>query len=371
MLTYIGNKRALVPFIQTGISYAKETLGVAPDAKLRCMDLFSGSAVVARLLATHASELRCNDFELYAATVARACLNKVDEEQAARVRAHIDAANALADSGPHVEGILTREYAPKDTENIKQGERCFYTHENALRFDTMRDYIERSVSAEDKDFVLGALIVRASICANTSGLFYAFHKKDGVGAWNGRVANESNIKRIKELQKITCPVFNPYDHCTHVTVTQLEALACVTALPDDSLDIVYADPPYNEASYGGNYGLLNIIAKNVLPEKISANSGVPADWQRSEFYRKNKAKTAFANLFEVLMTKTRCCIMSYSDEGHVSYDEIKELLSKYNVHTIENTHARFSNTHDSKKRTAEGTKKKTVTEYLFVIFRKV
>ena len=94
-----------------------------------------------------------------------------------------------------------------------------------------------------------------------------------------------------------------------------------------------------------------------MPANVSEKSGVPQDWQRSDYYRKNDAKNALEKLFEVLMTKTRCVIMSYSDEGHVSLDELKEILTNFKVHVMTKEHARFSNTHDSKKRTAEGARR--------------
>ena len=45
IITYIGNKRALLGFIGDGIAYVKKRIGAK---KLKCLDLFSGSGIVAR-----------------------------------------------------------------------------------------------------------------------------------------------------------------------------------------------------------------------------------------------------------------------------------------------------------------------------------
>src|SRR5215207_3763218 len=62
IITYIGNKRALLGPIERGIVEAKERLG---RTKLRIADLFSGTGIVARAMKRHASHLLANDLEAY------------------------------------------------------------------------------------------------------------------------------------------------------------------------------------------------------------------------------------------------------------------------------------------------------------------
>ena len=59
MFTYLGNKRKLLDFIERTVT---ELFG---DAKIRILDGFTGSTVVARMLASHAFELHTNDLEMY------------------------------------------------------------------------------------------------------------------------------------------------------------------------------------------------------------------------------------------------------------------------------------------------------------------
>ena len=62
ILTYLGNKRSLLGFIEQGVNIAKHALG---KEKLSYCDLFSGSGIVSRFLKSHASFIIANDLELY------------------------------------------------------------------------------------------------------------------------------------------------------------------------------------------------------------------------------------------------------------------------------------------------------------------
>ncbi len=60
LITYIGNKRALLGQIGAAVERVKLRLG---KDRLRVFDAFSGSGVVSRFLKAHASLLISNDFE--------------------------------------------------------------------------------------------------------------------------------------------------------------------------------------------------------------------------------------------------------------------------------------------------------------------
>ena len=53
IITYIGNKRSLLPFIETGVLQVMGRLG---KSKLTTVDLFSGSGVVSRMLKKYSKE---------------------------------------------------------------------------------------------------------------------------------------------------------------------------------------------------------------------------------------------------------------------------------------------------------------------------
>ena len=57
LITYIGNKRALLDFIGNGLDLVKKRLA---KEKLKTCDLFSGSGIVSRFLKKH-SKKRLNE----------------------------------------------------------------------------------------------------------------------------------------------------------------------------------------------------------------------------------------------------------------------------------------------------------------------
>ena len=76
LLTYIGNKRALLDFIGKGVSFVQEKLG---DKKLVTFDVFSGSGIVSRFLKKYSSFIYANDIENYAQIISSCYLSNKDE----------------------------------------------------------------------------------------------------------------------------------------------------------------------------------------------------------------------------------------------------------------------------------------------------
>ena len=71
LITYLGNKRALLGPIDQAVASVKRRLN---KTKLRTFDAFSGSGVVSRYLKAHSSHLTTNDLEDYATVISRCYL---------------------------------------------------------------------------------------------------------------------------------------------------------------------------------------------------------------------------------------------------------------------------------------------------------
>ncbi len=68
LITYIGNKRALLGFIGGGIKKVQKKLN---KEKLKMFDVFSGSGIVARYFKQFSELLIVNDLEKYSAVINR------------------------------------------------------------------------------------------------------------------------------------------------------------------------------------------------------------------------------------------------------------------------------------------------------------
>ena len=144
IITYLGNKRKLLEHIAQEVENILQEMGVE---KAKICDLFSGSGIVARRLKQYASRLYTNDLENYSYIINDCYLtNKEDFNE--------DFYNHLYKKiveSELIEGIITENYSPKDDNDIKEGERVFYTHNNAMRIDTFRKAIDDIPESEYPD----------------------------------------------------------------------------------------------------------------------------------------------------------------------------------------------------------------------------
>ncbi len=317
VITCIGNKRALLPVIGAAVERVGKRLG---RKKLRILDLFSGSGIVARFFKRHADRLVANDLELYSA-VANSChlsnAATVPHARLAQALAHIG--NALKHPRP---GFFCELYAPEDDTRIRPGERVFYSRENALILDTARAAIEE-VDEDLRVFLLAPLLAEASVHANTAGVFKGFYKgRDGVGRFGGEGGHA--LQRIMGRIEPRLPVFSRFTCESRVVRGDAGALSARLRDEGAEFDLAYLDPPYNQHPYGSNYFMLNLLAENRRPERVSKVSGIPDDWNRSAFNRKREAREALFSLVAGL--PARFILISYNSEGFVSHNEFTGFL---------------------------------------------
>lgn len=328
MLTCIGNKRKLISNILDIVNDVKEL--VSKD-KLNIVDGFAGSTVVSRALSYAAKDLYSNDLELYSYLMAKCYLETPSKKNQKEIRGHINTMNELAETGPYIEGIICKLYAPQDTNDIKENERCFYTRENALVIDTLRDYIDKKVKKCQQLYCLVPLLNKASINTNTGGVFKGFYKDNDIGKFGGR--KEVNLERIMKPIRLDEPVWNESEnfkaHCYQKDINEL-----IGELPSN-IDLIYLDPPYNQHPYGSNYFMLNVIAENKEPEEVSRVSGIPKKWNKSNYNYYKSAIESMRNLLEESVNKSKYILLSYNNEGIIKEDDWEELFKEYDVKKYE------------------------------------
>lgn len=327
MLTCIGNKRKLVKYIK---NIADDVRKLLNKEKLDIFDGFCGSTVVSRSLLSISENIYTNDLEKYSYFMAKCFLEKPTERQKKAIIEHINTMNNLAKKGPYKEGIVARLYAPKETENIKEGERCFYTRENALIIDTLRNYIEENVEEELKYYCIVPLITKASIHTNTAGVFKGFYKDGKVGCFGGKGKNA--LSRIMKPIEIDAPIWLD-DHTYNAKCFNGDINKIIEELP--KVDFIYLDPPYNQHPYGSNYFMLNLIIENKMPEKISKVSGIPNNWNKSNYNYKDSAVKSMKDLLKRSTEKSKYVLISYNNEGIIPKEEWENMLSDYKIRKYE------------------------------------
>lgn len=350
ILTYIGNKRALLSGIGSGLELVKSALG---KEKLRCFDVFSGSGIVSRFFKQYSSFIYANDLEPYSAVINECYLankSSVDTELWQETLHGLEARIQKEFRG----GFIREMYAPKDDNAVAAGERVFYTVRNAMYIDTARQEIGR-LPREMQKFFLGPLLYEASVHTNTGGVFKGFYKnKEGVGQYGG--AGRNALFRILGEIKLQLPVLSNFE-CEYQVMRQDALKAAEMAEP---VDVAYLDPPYNQHPYGSNYFMLNLILDYKRPRDYSKVSGIPAGWNHSNYNRKAFARNELFRL--VQSVKAKYVMISYNSEGFVKYEEFVEFLSSLGkLSVFETKYITFKASRNLNNRDIH------VTEYLFLL----
>mgnify|MGYP002508253927 FL=1 len=370
LITYIGNKRSLLPFIKQGVEIVQKELN---KEFLHCFDVFSGSGIVSRFLKSYASSITTNDLETYAKIISSCYLSNkssINFDELEKIHSELVKSTAneistceLNNSCP---GFVSELYAPKDEDNVQFGERCFYTPYNAKYIDIIRQKITDEVPTELQKFFIAPLLSEVSVHANTAGIFKGFYKnsRTGKGQFGGNGKNA--LERIKGKIELPLPIFSNFECPSYIFQEDANTLILnemlYNHLPEKEFDLAYIDPPYNQHPYGSNYFMLNLIANYQRPdcEKISRVSGIPKDWNRSSFNRKRDAAESFTNLVSSLRAKY--LMVSFNSEGYISKNEMINILEKVGTVTVlDISYNAFKGSRNLKNRDIY------VSEYLFIV----
>jgi adenine-specific DNA-methyltransferase len=292
--------------------------------------------------------------EPYSYHINQCYLSNPTDELRNNIKQFIDELNNLTHDQ---EGIIYNNYAPRDSNNIQKNERVFYTTQNAKIIDTIRNKIN-DYPPRYFPFLISPLLVKASINTNTSGLFKGFHKKSGIGHFGGKGEHNTSSRITKKILLET-PTFSDQSHQCLVNHNNMDINELIHDLP--LVDIAYLDPPYNEHPYGSNYFMLNTILNNEITGNLSRVSGIPNNWNRSDY---NYPRSAYNSMKDLIMNiRAKYIILSYNDEGIISKQELIQLFNELDL---------FFQLKEIKYNTYKGSRNlsnrnKNVTEYLWIL----
>jgi len=369
IITYIGNKRALLDFIKQGVNHVQQELN---QQTISTFDVFSGSGIVSRFLKNQSSSIYTNDMENYAKIISQCYLSnpstaeikelygyyeQLRNQCTLMVQSYLESESRFT---PELPGFISELYAPKDIDNIQSGERCFYTPYNACYIDCMRQLIAKTVPEDKQHFFIAPLLSEASIHANTGGVFKGFYKnsRTGIGKFGGNGANA--LTRITGHIDLPFPIFSQNKCPYNIYRQDANTLAKSGVIP--TVDLAYIDPPYNQHPYGSNYFMLNLIASYTRPqqENISRVSGIPKDWNRSLYNKKKESVATFTDLVQNLNAKY--LMISFNNEGFISQEEMIEILNSVgSVTVLESPYNAYRASRNLSSRSIH------VKEYLYIV----
>jgi len=302
-MNYIGSKQKLSSFISTSVS---SVVGDDLSQKIFC-DLFAGTGIIGRTFKTNVKKVISNDLEYYSYILNK---NYIENHETLDFYSIIEELNHL--NG--IEGFIFNEYS----ENGNQ-KRLYFSEYNGKKIDAIRQQIEiwekeKIINSKTYYFLLASLLESADKVANTASVYGAYLKKIKKSAQKNLVL-EPAIFSINDNEH---EVFN---EDSNLLIKKIEG------------DILYLDPPYNARQYGSNYHLLNTIAKyDIFIPK--GKTGL-REYNRSDYCSKINVRKSFEDL--VKNANFNYTFLSYNNEGLMSEDEIRTVMSKYGKYDLVTT----------------------------------
>lgn len=336
MIKYLGSKRKLASAITQ----------IAKDIGARsALDLFTGTTRVAREFKKAGIFTIVNDLATYSEILGRCYIStdadSVDMKELKKIIKHLEAVTPE-------HGYFTETFCEKSR---------YFQPKNGEKIDAIRNEIDSISPPGDayRPILLTSLMEAADRVDSTVGLQMAYLKQ---------YADRSNkplTLRVPELLPGTGLTFRS------------DAAALLRSLPH--MDLAYLDPPYNQHRYFTNYHIWETLIRWDAPDTYGiAQKRIDAQEKdgdgRSAFNVKRTALEALRDV--VLRVDTETVILSYSDEGFITFDEIVEIMrERGNANrVIEFQNSRHVGSsigiHNLKGVKVGEPGKRTNTEYLFV-----
>lgn len=305
-MNYIGSKfklcQSFIPSVITSVC------GADLSQKVFC-DIFAGTGIVGRTFKKSVKKVIANDIEYYSYV-----LNKNYIENHTELPKKNELINELNNLPPSENGFIFTNYCTGGN-----GERQYFSDENGKRIDTIRLTIENwknngSISINMYYFLLCSLLESADKVANTTSVYGAYLKKLKKSAQKTMVLESAEYEINDNEHKV-------YNKDANELIKEIEG------------DILYLDPPYNSRQYGANYHMLNTIAeyKPFIPQ---GKTGL-RKYSRSKYCVKTQVKDELNCLIK--NANFQYIFLSYNNEGLMSIDDVKTIMSKYGKYSLEQT----------------------------------
>lgn len=295
-MNYIGSKYSLLDFLETTI---EQVTGYKTGDNYVFADLFAGTGIVGQTYKAKGCTVISNDIQYYSYILNKHYIENIPDLDTRLLKK----LNTL----PPVEGFIYKNYC----EGSGSG-RNYFTNENGMKCDAIRIELEQlhktgEISDNLYFYYLASLINSIDKYANTASVYGAFLKHTKKSA--------QKEFQLELLPIVPGTIGKTYNEDINKLAKKIKG------------DVLYLDPPYNARQYCSNYHVLETIAKYDNPILNGVTGLRDSSEQKSKFCSKRTVAETFEDLIKNAQFKY--IFLSYNNEGLMSLDTIKEIMSRY------------------------------------------
>ncbi|MCT4150281.1 hypothetical protein CMT34_13025 [Elizabethkingia anophelis] len=375
----MGSKRSILDFVINAINdIYKEGI---------VCDLFAGTSVLSGALGK-LIPIHSNDIQEYSAILSNTYLSNYDWEQFSPTL--LD--DILNEANNHIKNFREQYpnlvYAYSEEMPIKQFVKLekdqqklleydfndfpyhlfvkyysgtYWSFEQCLWIDALRRVADDYRGTPVYYVILSSLMYSMSYCSQSTGHYAQYRDANSESS-----KKDILIYRLRDIKPYFESKFNQLkehlgsNNLVH-TVTSLDYRQCLDAIESGTL--VYADPPYAFVHYSRFYHAIETLVRYDYPQ-VDHKGRYRSDRHQSPFGRKTEVKKAFKSLFSKIKDKNSELILSYSNTGMISLDEILQIATENMGLNYEVYYEEQDYKHSTMGRSDD--KSKDVKEYLVI-----
>jgi adenine-specific DNA-methyltransferase len=315
-MKYIGNKERVGDFIRKVIN------DIELDEFESALDLFAGTGSVSKILSEKFSKVDSVDVLLLSKVLTHVKLNPTPNfstEIIHNLEKQIK------------QGFITNNYSSKVGVNIFSEKVANHIDGALHKLQTLKD----KISETEFLFLLNSIVEAADFRSNIMGSYESFYKK----GWRKQAEKKWELNIYQNTNFVENTFFNQ-------TVESF--------LSDNKTEysIVYCDSPYNTRQYSSVFHVPETICQfHEVETKGVVN--LPQNIFKSNFSKKKEVSKSFDFLINEVSKITKNFLISYSNEGILSVDQIqKKMKTKFTeVQVFEFEYRKFNTNRKNDKNT--------------------
>lgn len=343
IIKYMGGKREIL----NDINKAIQRMGINVDV---LCDLFAGTAIVSYAF-SDSFDIVSNDIQKYSSIFVKTYTNtypkkskpeKITKEIVNKIEFMTRQVN---NQYPQYKFIYTENMSFEqmiETEAAEQRlienefvhgfhlfKKCYsgtyWSYEQCKDIDAIRCVAEQYKETSYFEAILSALIFSMSYCSQSTGHFAQYRTLTKSNYQDILSYRQKSILETFEKRFLMLLTELTINKSRKVRVSSLDYLDCIATLSPNTL--VYADPPYSSVHYSRFYHAIETVVRYDNPQ-VQFKGRYREDRYQSPFDQKSKVIKAFELLFKGIKNQRCHLLLSYSDNGMITVDELRRLATR-------------------------------------------